>query len=117
MRGGRAPARAAPAVGRDASARCRRDGVTTKSTPTDVVTASDHARGDARSASGSAALRPGDAVVGEEQGGGAGRERGAGRHRWVVDPIDGTVNFLYGHALVRGVARGGARRACRWPGR
>ena len=68
-------------------------GVTTKSTPTDVVTASDHAvetliRGRL------AELRPGEAVVGEEQ-----RGPGAGGPRdvvWVVDPIDGTVNFLYG---------------------
>lgn len=73
-------------------------GVSTKSTPTDVVTASDQAvellirRELAR-------LRPDDAVVGEEQGtatpdGAAGP--GAGRTVWVVDPIDGTVNFLYG---------------------
>lgn len=75
------------------------DGVTTKSTPTDVVTASDHAletliRGRL------AELRPGDEVVGEEQGGGAraaevARAAGTGTV-WVVDPIDGTVNFLYG---------------------
>lgn len=75
------------------------DGVTTKSTPTDVVTASDDAletliRGRL------AELRAGDAVVGEEQGG---RARAAEVARaddsgviWVVDPIDGTVNFLYG---------------------
>jgi len=38
-----------------------------------------------------AQLRPGEPVVGEEGGGTA----GAGV-TWVVDPIDGTVNFLYG---------------------
>jgi myo-inositol-1(or 4)-monophosphatase len=38
------------------------------------------------------ALRPGDTVLGEEYGGSA---VGPGVH-WVVDPIDGTVNFLYG---------------------
>ncbi|KRF16419.1 inositol monophosphatase [Nocardioides sp. Soil796] len=38
------------------------------------------------------AARPGDAFLGEE-GGGAGGETGV---RWIVDPIDGTVNFLYG---------------------
>jgi histidinol-phosphatase len=35
--------------------------------------------------------RPGDAIVGEEFGGDA----GAGR-RWVIDPIDGTKNFVRG---------------------
>jgi myo-inositol-1(or 4)-monophosphatase len=36
--------------------------------------------------------RPGDAVLGEE----AGASEGAGRVRWIVDPIDGTTNYLYG---------------------
>jgi histidinol-phosphatase len=35
--------------------------------------------------------RPADAVVGEEMG-----ESGFGSRRWVVDPIDGTVNFVRG---------------------
>lgn len=39
-----------------------------------------------------AGLRPEDSILGEE-GGGDGRTDGV---RWVVDPIDGTVNFLYG---------------------
>ena len=38
------------------------------------------------------AERPDDALIGEE---GAGDEGTSGR-RWVVDPLDGTVNFLYG---------------------
>jgi histidinol-phosphatase len=33
--------------------------------------------------------RPGDAVLGEEHG-----TRGEGRRRWIVDPIDGTRNFV-----------------------
>lgn len=66
-------------------------GVTTKSTPTDVVTASDHAV-ETLVRERLAALRPGDTVLGEEHGGSA---VGPGVH-WVVDPIDGTVNFLYG---------------------
>ena len=37
--------------------------------------------------------RPGDALLSEEAGRG-GRRR-AGR-RWVVDPLDGTVNFIHG---------------------
>ncbi|UTT63241.1 inositol monophosphatase family protein [Microcella humidisoli] len=39
-----------------------------------------------------AELRPGDAFFGEESGGGSGTTG----LTWVVDPIDGTVNFLYG---------------------
>jgi histidinol-phosphatase len=35
--------------------------------------------------------RPLDAVVGEEEG-----ESGSGTRRWVIDPIDGTVNFVRG---------------------
>jgi histidinol-phosphatase len=38
-----------------------------------------------------AARRPHDAVVGEEYG-----ESGDGPRRWIVDPIDGTKNFLRG---------------------
>ncbi len=38
-----------------------------------------------------AASRPGDAILGEEYGG----QRTAGR-QWIVDPIDGTANFLRG---------------------
>jgi myo-inositol-1(or 4)-monophosphatase len=36
--------------------------------------------------------RPGDAFLGEETGAAA----GSSGVRWVVDPIDGTVNYLYG---------------------
>ena len=36
-----------------------------------------------------ASARPGDAVSGEEFG-----AEGAGRRRWVIDPIDGTKNFV-----------------------
>ena len=35
--------------------------------------------------------RPGDAVVGEERG-----DSGSGARRWIVDPIDGTMNFVRG---------------------
>lgn len=41
-----------------------------------------------------AELRPGDGFLGEESGGGS----GTSGLTWVVDPIDGTVNFLYGIA-------------------
>lgn len=38
-----------------------------------------------------AAARPGDAVLGEEFG-----AEGAGRRQWIIDPIDGTSNFVRG---------------------
>ena len=63
----------------------------TKSTPTDVVTEADRAC-EALLVEGIRAARPDDGVLGEE---GASRE-GTSGVRWVVDPIDGTVNYLYG---------------------
>ena len=66
-------------------------GIATKSTATDVVTAADQATERyVRETLGQ--VRPGDAVLGEE----AGESAGAGTVRWIVDPIDGTVNYLYG---------------------
>ncbi|MDQ3405128.1 MAG: inositol monophosphatase [Actinomycetota bacterium] len=64
--------------------------IDTKSTPTDVVTAADRAAEDLIRAR-VAELRPDDDVLGEEAGG----AKGSGV-TWVVDPIDGTVNYLYG---------------------
>jgi myo-inositol-1(or 4)-monophosphatase len=66
--------------------------VDTKSSPTDVVTEMDR-RAEALIAARLRAARPGDTFLGEEGGQTAG---GAGRVRWVVDPLDGTVNYLYG---------------------
>lgn len=65
--------------------------VAVKSTPTDVVTAMDHAS-ERFLVAELARHRPEDGVLGEE---GASRE-GTSGVRWVVDPIDGTVNYLYG---------------------
>ncbi|MGY1856845.1 inositol monophosphatase family protein [Modestobacter sp. SYSU DS0290] len=67
------------------------DQVDTKSSPVDVVTAVDTAS-EALIVRRLAEARPDDGVLGEE---GAARE-GTSGVRWVVDPIDGTVNFLYG---------------------
>ena len=64
--------------------------VTTKSSPTDVVTAMDRAA-ETLIRTKILAERPGDAILGEEGG-----ESGHGRVRWIVDPLDGTVNYLYG---------------------
>ncbi|AUS81482.1 inositol monophosphatase [Actinoalloteichus sp. AHMU CJ021] len=69
-------------------------GVDTKSTRTDVVTEADHAA-ERLIRQRLAELRPGDAVLGEE--GGGEEEAGPDAPRWVVDPIDGTVNYLYGY--------------------
>lgn len=66
--------------------------VSTKSTPTDPVTVAD-TETETLIREHLARLRPGDAVLGEEEGGSAEVPAGV---RWVVDPIDGTVNFLYG---------------------
>jgi myo-inositol-1(or 4)-monophosphatase len=76
--------------------------VETKSSPTDVVTEMDR-RSEALITSRIRAYRPGDAVLGEEGGQTAGGPAGdesdggrPGRVRWIVDPLDGTVNYLYG---------------------
>ena len=67
-------------------------GVDTKSTETDVVTAADRAAERLiRTRLGE--LRPGEPVLGEEEGGAVAAHDGVS---WVVDPIDGTVNYLYG---------------------
>ncbi|HET9141770.1 inositol monophosphatase family protein [Actinophytocola sp.] len=68
--------------------------VDTKSSETDPVTAADRAT-ERLIRTRLAELRPGEPVLGEEEGGGGGA--GAGTVRWVVDPIDGTVNYLYGY--------------------
>lgn len=65
----------------------------TKSSPTDVVTEADlAAEREVRAVL--QRRRPDDGVLGEE---GTGDTPGTTGLRWVVDPIDGTVNFLYGH--------------------
>ncbi len=63
----------------------------TKSSPVDVVTTLDRASEELVRARLLAA-RPDDAVVGEEGDDVA----GTSGVEWVVDPIDGTVNFVYG---------------------
>ncbi|MGD0062912.1 MAG: inositol monophosphatase family protein [Streptosporangiaceae bacterium] len=82
--------------------------IDTKSSPTDVVTEMDR-RSEALITGRIREVRPGDTVLGEEGGqttgpgfpagdGAADRDgpAGPGRVRWVVDPLDGTVNYLYG---------------------
>src|ERR1700759_2428176 len=64
--------------------------VPTKSTATDPVSEADlAAEAEIRRVLGD--RRPADAILGEEGG-----ATGDGELRWIVDPLDGTVNFLFG---------------------
>jgi myo-inositol-1(or 4)-monophosphatase len=63
-----------------------------KSSPTDVVSEADLAA-ERAIREVLAARRPDDGILGEE---GTGDVVGSTGLRWVVDPLDGTVNFLYG---------------------
>src|SRR5665213_2967548 len=65
--------------------------VTSKSTPTDLVSEADLESERAIKAL-LAKRRPDDGFVGEE----GGEEPGSSGLSWVVDPLDGTVNFLFG---------------------
>jgi myo-inositol-1(or 4)-monophosphatase len=65
--------------------------VTVKSTPTDLVTAVDRAS-EQWLVDLIATERPADAVLGEE----GGARPGTSGVRWLIDPIDGTVNFVLG---------------------
>ena len=76
--------------------------VQTKSSPTDIVTEMDR-RSEALITTRIRAHRPGDTVLGEDGGQTAGGPAGdgddggrPGKVRWIVDPLDGTVNYLYG---------------------
>ncbi|MDQ1711256.1 MAG: monophosphatase [Frankiaceae bacterium] len=71
-----------------------RTDVRSKSSPTDVASDADRAA-EALIVGALRRERPGDAILAEEGSGAAGTTG----LRWVVDPLDGTVNYLY-----RGVA-------------
>jgi len=102
------PARAAPsprelvelaeAVGREASDLLlggldrQRALVETKTTGTDMVTDMDRAA-ERQIVGRIRAARPDDAVVGEE----GTAQPGTSGVEWIVDPIDGTTNYLYGY--------------------
>lgn len=64
----------------------------TKSTPTDMVTAVDRAS-EARIVAALQDRRPDDGLLGEEGTGVV----GTSGLQWVIDPIDGTTNFVYGY--------------------
>jgi myo-inositol-1(or 4)-monophosphatase len=72
--------------------------VASKSSPTDVVTDADHAVEELLRAE-LARRRPGDAILGEEGGQRDSQQRNNQPNppvRWLLDPIDGTVNFMLG---------------------
>jgi myo-inositol-1(or 4)-monophosphatase len=90
--------------------------VRSKSTPTDPVTVVD-TETERLLRARLAQLRPGEPILGEEGGGPTDpTAAGAGALTWVLDPIDGTVNFVYGipayavsvAAQVNGVSVAGA---------
>lgn len=66
-------------------------GIESKSTPTDAVTVMDRAA-EKVVLDGLRERRPGDRVVAEESG----DSTTASHVVWYVDPLDGTVNYLYG---------------------
>ncbi|HEX4358420.1 MAG TPA: inositol monophosphatase family protein [Pseudonocardia sp.] len=88
--------------------------VRTKSSATDPVTEADTATEELLRRR-LAELRPADAVLGEEAGLDAdGPGVAPGQLCWLVDPIDGTVNYVYGlpwYAVSVGVARDGVALA------
>lgn len=65
--------------------------VDTKSSPTDAVTEMDRGA-ESRLIEVLLGARPHDGLLGEE----GGERLGSSGVRWVVDPLDGTVNYLYG---------------------
>lgn len=65
--------------------------VSAKSSPTDPVSEADEAA-ETLIRERLTAARPGDGILGEEEGDAAGTTG----VRWIVDPLDGTVNFLFG---------------------
>ena len=70
------------------------DTVGRKSSPTDVVTSTD-LRAEALLTERLAAATPGAGILGEE----GGTTAPEARLQWVLDPLDGTVNYLYGVPL------------------
>jgi myo-inositol-1(or 4)-monophosphatase len=72
----------------------RADDVGTKSSRTDMVTAVD-LKSEALIADAIGRERPHDAVLGEE----GGSREGTSGVRWIIDPLDGTTNYLYGFPM------------------
>lgn len=84
----------------------------TKSSPTDIVTEMDHAAEDVI-LSLLRRVRPQDGLLAEESG----LRVGDSGLTWVIDPIDGTVNYLYdlpAYAVSVAVVAGDPRDPGRW---
>jgi myo-inositol-1(or 4)-monophosphatase len=82
-------------------------GLSTKSSPADLVTAVDRAA-EQQLVTAIHEARPHDAILGEEGTNVAGNSGVC----WVLDPLDGTTNFVYGypaHAVAVGVEIDGRR--------
>lgn len=85
----------------------------TKSSGVDLVTEVDQAA-EALIRRRLAELRPDDGILGEEDG----QSTGTSGLTWVVDPIDGTTNFVYGlpyHSVSIAVARHDGQDPYAWP--
>jgi myo-inositol-1(or 4)-monophosphatase len=67
------------------------DSIRSKSTRTDLVSEADHAS-ERLVVSRLASERPRDAILAEE----GGAVEGTSGLTWIVDPLDGTINFVYG---------------------
>lgn len=94
-------------LGADAIRQAVRGGavdVATKSNDSDFVTTADYAA-DAAVVAALTGARPDDAVLSEESG----QRTGTSGVTWVVDPLDGTLNFVHGrddYAVSVGAKRG-----------
>jgi myo-inositol-1(or 4)-monophosphatase len=80
--------------------------VRAKSAPIDLVTEVDHAC-EALCVERIRTARPGDAILAEE---GGGEDHPGAAWRWVIDPLDGTMNFAHGYprfCISLGVQRAG----------
>jgi myo-inositol-1(or 4)-monophosphatase len=86
-------ARTAGALLADRFARGGEQSVVSKSTPTDLASEADLAA-ERAIRDLLAERRPGDQLLGEE-GGGARGPLGPDEVRWVFDPLDGTINYLF----------------------
>ena len=87
-------------------ARARPTGQSSKSSPTDIVTDADRA-GEELIVGRLRAERPDDSLLAEE----GSLHAGTSGNTWVIDPLDGTVNFIYGipHWAVSIGVEGGVR--------
>lgn len=88
-------ARAAALVHREAARKGGGRWVNEKTAASDFVSDVDMAAQEAAMAA-IAERHPGHAILAEEEGGGRAGAPGD-EHLWLVDPLDGTTNFLHGH--------------------